>query len=106
MLAEMDDYKFRLGNVLKNNYDEIILSDALLDPIEESITVSSPMCSDCCFETYCGSDPVYHYAVHKDFLGRKPESDFCKRNMRIFNYLLKKYLTCNETKLIFHNWID
>ena len=60
-----------------------MLSDALLEPLEQSFTLSAPMCSDCAFEPYCGADPVYHYATTGDFVGRKPLSGFCRRNMAI-----------------------
>ena len=35
MLAEMGDTTFRIGNVHRDRYEDIILSDALLRPIEE-----------------------------------------------------------------------
>ncbi|MDF5940030.1 hypothetical protein P4234_29535 [Pseudomonas aeruginosa] len=47
MLAEMGDQSFRLGNILTDSYEDIILSDALLDALEQSFTLSAPMCSDC-----------------------------------------------------------
>ena len=68
-----------------------MLSDALLDPLEESFALSAPMCSDCAFEPYCGADPVYHHATSGDFVGRKPVSAFCRRNMAIFKLLLERY---------------
>ena len=49
------------------------------------------MCSDCAFEPYCGADPTYHHATTGDFLGRKPTSGFCRRNMAIFKLLLDRY---------------
>ena len=39
MLAEMGDTTFRLGNLHEDSYAEIMLSDALLDPLEESFTL-------------------------------------------------------------------
>ncbi|MDC3386019.1 His-Xaa-Ser system radical SAM maturase HxsB [Gammaproteobacteria bacterium] len=103
MLSEMGDNKFMLGHVLENSYKEIFSSDALLDPIEQSFSYSAPMCNDCAFEHYCGADPVYHYATSKDFLGRKPESDFCYRNMSIFKYIFQKM---DEDKFIKDMFID
>ena len=62
------------------------------------------MCNDCAFEPYCGSDPVYHYAVTKDFVGRKPESDFCYRNRNIFKYIFQKMDENSFVKDIFLDW--
>jgi len=55
MLAEMGDRTFRLGTV-HDSYADIMLSDALLNPLTESITLSAPMCATCAFEPYCGAD--------------------------------------------------
>ena len=106
MLAEMGDKTFKLGSVLENTYEEIILSDNLLNPIEESFTLSVPMCTDCVFEPFCGSDPVYHHAVLSDFVGKKPESGFCKKNMFIFKYLISLMESDSEVKRIFHRWAN
>ena len=42
MLAEMGDKSFRIGNVYRDRNEDIMLSDALLGPIEESFAVSVP----------------------------------------------------------------
>jgi uncharacterized protein len=104
MLAEMGDETFRLGDLHTDSYEDIMLSEALLAPLEESFASSAPMCSDCAFEPYCGSDPVYHYATSGDFLGRKPESDFCQRNMAIFKHLLERYESDPEARKVFLRW--
>lgn len=104
MLAEMRDETFRLGNVHTNSYDELMLSDGLLDPIEESMTVSAPMCSDCAFEPYCGAEPVFHHATQGDFLGRKPTSTFCYRNMALFRHLIQLMEGDREVRHLFRSW--
>jgi len=104
MLAEMGDEAFRLGHLDENTYEEIMTSEALLAPLEESFAPSAPMCSDCAFEPFCGSDPVYHYATSGDFLGRKPESDFCRRNMAIFKHLLELYEADEFARRTFLGW--
>lgn len=106
MLAEMGDQRFKLGNILENTYEEIIFSDKLLDALEESFTLSVPMCSDCAFEPYCGTDPVFHYAVYKDIVGRKPESAFCKKNMAIFKHLISLMESDEQVKSIFLKWAN
>ena len=72
MLAEMGDNTFLLGNVVTDTYENIILSNALLEPLDASFAESVPMCSDRAFEPFCGADPVYHHATQGDFVGRKP----------------------------------
>lgn len=106
MLAEMGDKTFQLGHLAKNTYEDIMLSDVLLDTLEDSFTLSVPMCSDCAFEPYCGADPVYHHAIHKDVVGRKPESSFCYRNMTIFKHLIDLMRNDPEAKRIFMGWAN
>ena len=106
MLAEMGDKTFRIGNVHRDRYEDIILSDALLDPIEESFAASVPMCSDCAFEPFCGADPVFHHATQGDFVGRKPLSAFCERNMSIFRRLIKLMRNDDDARRIFVRWAN
>jgi len=104
MLAEMGDDTFRLGHLATDSYEDIMTSEALLAPLEESFAPSAPMCSDCAFEPFCGSDPVYHYATSGDFVGRKPESDFCRRNTAIFKHLLDLYENDPFARSVFLGW--
>jgi hypothetical protein len=62
------------------------------------------MCTDCAFEPFCGSDPVFHHATTGDALGRKPLSAFCRRNMRIFRLLLDRYEQDEFAREVFLGW--
>ena len=106
MLAEMGKDQFKLGHVLTHSYEDIFTSPNLLDPLEESFAYSAPMCHDCAFEPYCGADPVYHYAINDDYLGRKPESEFCSRNMETFRYLIRKMESDPFAKQLFTKWAN
>jgi uncharacterized protein len=46
-----------------------------------------PMCSDCGFQPYCGSDPIHHYTTQGDIVGFKPTSSFCRKNMEVLRHL-------------------
>jgi len=104
MLAEMGDKTFRIGNVLKNTYEDIFTSEILLEALEKSFSGSAPMCSTCAFEPYCGSDPVYHHTTQGDVLGKKWYSGFCQRNLTIFRRLAKYYQD-PEIRVIFESWL-
>jgi len=106
MLAEMGDKTFRLGNVHEKLWEEIMTSDALLQPLEESITESAPMCSECAFEPFCGADPVFHHATQGSFLGHKPTSAFCRRNMAIFRHLITLMRDDESARSIFLRWAN
>jgi len=105
MLAEMGDDTFNIGNLLKDDYKKIMTHPTLLSSIEDSITVSSPMCNECAFIEYCGSDPTYHHATQKDFTGFKPLSGFCEKNMEIAKYLFQ-LMENEENKKILYNWLN
>jgi His-Xaa-Ser system radical SAM maturase HxsB len=104
MLAEMGDKTFRLGNLHTDSYRDIMLSEALLAPLEESFAESAPMCNDCAFEPFCGADPVYHQATAGDYLGRKPSSGFHRRNSAIFKLLLDRYHSDPHARKVFLAW--
>jgi uncharacterized protein len=104
MLAEMKDKTFCIGNLYQHTYEEIYTSDKLLNPLEESFAASAPMCNECAFEQYCGAEPVFHYATQKDYVGHKPTSNFCKRNMAIFRHLITLMQEDPATKEIFYRW--
>ena len=84
MLAEMNDHTFKLGNVHADRYADILLSDKLIAPLQESFALSAPKCTTCAFEPYCGADPVFHHATMGDVVGHKAFSEFCERNTGVF----------------------
>ena len=81
-----------------------MLSDQLLQPLEESFTLSAPMCSTCAFEPYCGADPVFHHATMGDFVGHKATSAFCQRNMGVFTAMLRRARDDNFARELFFRW--
>lgn len=105
MLHEMGDSSFRIGNVHSNTYEEIFTSDSLLTALDDSFTLSVPGCADCAIEPWCGADPVFHHGMTGDMLGRKPESEFCKRQMGIAKHLLQLMRTDPHAKAIFMKWV-
>jgi len=105
MLAEMGDYKFRLGNILSNTYEEIFFESGLLEILEETLTDSVPECYQCAYKPYCGSEPVYHYATQKDPVGNKALSGFCKKTKTITNYLLDIMENDPAKRKILQSWI-
>lgn len=105
MLREMGDTTFRLGNVHQSSYEDIFTSEPLMAALEDSFTLSAPMCADCALEPWCGADPVFHHGTTGDFLGRKPESDFCRRQMGVIKHLLHLIRTDRDALNIFRRWV-
>jgi uncharacterized protein len=88
MLAEMGDHSFRLGHLDTDTYEAMMGSETLLAPLDETMLEGAPMCSDCAFLPYCGSDPVFHRATQGETLGHKAFSDFCKKQMAVFRHVI------------------
>ena len=105
MKAEMGDKIFCMGNLMTDTYEQMMLSPALLTPLEDSFAESVPMCEECAFLPYCGSDPDYHYATQQDFVGHKALSGFCKKNMGVFRYIIQKFEDNPEERQILESWV-
>lgn len=106
MLAEMGDQTFALGNVHKDSFENIMLGDALLEPLAQSFAGSVPGCSSCAFEPWCGADPVFHHATQGDVIGKKPLSAFCTRNMALFRGLIIRMEGSDEVRALFEKWAN
>jgi len=89
MLATMGDIKFKMGNVLRDNYMDIFNSRVLQNLVWNSCVEILPECTSCVFSPHCGSDPIRYYVESKDIVGKRPSSEFCKKNKGIFNILFK-----------------
>jgi His-Xaa-Ser system radical SAM maturase HxsB len=87
MLAEMQDHTFKLGNVMEHSRAQIFTSPAFLNLLAGACNQSLPGCSDCAFQAWCGSDPIYHHATQGDHIGHRTKSGFCKRNMKVIEHL-------------------
>jgi His-Xaa-Ser system radical SAM maturase HxsB len=89
MLASTGDYRFLMGNVHKNSYQELFNSEFMHSLIRSTCLESLPQCSECAFQTFCGSDPVRNYSEQGDIIGHCSRSAICKRNKAVINYLLR-----------------
>lgn len=105
MLAETGDRTFRLGHLHRDTFETVMTSEALLSTLEETMTEVMPMCSDCGFQPYCGSDPVYHHATQGDRVGHKPTSGFCRKNMGVFRHLISLLEDDPQAAVILRSWI-
>ncbi|MFD3158747.1 His-Xaa-Ser system radical SAM maturase HxsB (plasmid) [Haloimpatiens sp. FM7330] len=107
MLAESGDKSFKLGNVHRSMYEQLINN-----PVTKSICISScletlPSCSECIYHPYCGTCPVYNYIEQKSIFGKMPISYRCKINKGILNILFAKIKEKDEKIMqIFKRWAN
>jgi His-Xaa-Ser system radical SAM maturase HxsB len=106
MLAEMDDHTFRLGNVSRDSRAQIFTSPPFVKLLQAACNQSLSGCSDCAFQSFCGSDPIYHHATQGDLFGHRATSGFCRRNMETIKHLLSLiHNSDNETIDILWGWV-
>ena len=105
MLAEMGDTTFSLGHLGETSWRDAMTSDTLLEPILASMTETAPMCSDCAAQPYCGADPVGHHATQGDFVGFKPTSAFCQKQLGVFSLLVRMLEDEPETAEVLRSWV-
>lgn len=104
MLAEMGDRKFELGDLASDTYDDIILSERLVELVGSTLSQCAPQCISCAFEPHCGADPVYHHATQSDSVGIKPLSEFCGRQKGMLKHLLDLLQNSPEDAAILRSW--
>ena len=106
MLARMGDNYFLMGNVFKNSFKDIFNGKKIREIIYQSNVETLPMCASCVYQAYCGADPIRNYLETGDIVGQRPGSEFCKKNMGVFNLLFEKLKNAKEEELdVFWSWI-
>ena len=104
MLARMGDTRFRMGNVFKNTFKEIFLSDVLKNVLSESCVETIPGCSSCVYRTYCGVDVFRNYLETGDIANVRMEGFFCRKQTQIFDYLFER-IQDPEFMSVIKTWI-
>lgn len=105
MLAESHDFTFQLGHLDRSSYEDIFYGEKAMQLSEVMTNESLPGCSECAFQTYCGSDPIHNHATQGDLWGYRPTSTFCQKNMEIIRYLIELMDSDKKIKKIFESWI-
>lgn len=105
MLAEFQDYAFRLGRVT-DKYEDLFYGQKVQEISLLWATEYIAGCVDCAFQSICGADPVRNYSTQGDMYGFRPTSSFCKKHKaiieHIFNLLIERR---DEVLPIFKSWI-
>lgn len=104
MLAEQNDYTFKLGT-LDDSYEEIYFGKKAQEISQVWSNEALAGCSECAFQQYCGADPVHNHATQNDMYGYRPGSDFCQKNMEIIRYLFELMESDNKVKKVFESWV-
>ncbi|MDR2790790.1 MAG: His-Xaa-Ser system radical SAM maturase HxsB [Campylobacteraceae bacterium] len=107
MLAAVNDYRFEMGNVNQNTYDEIFNSEFMHSLISSACTECLPACAECVYQPFCGADPVRNYSEQGDIVGHRPTSDICKKNKEIIKHILSIVRENDKDVMnVFWSWIN
>lgn len=107
MLAESGDDSFKLGNVIKNTYIDLIQN-----PVTKALCISScleilPGCDQCVYNPYCGVCPIYNYVQSGSIFTLMPTNYKCKINKAIIDLLFSKIKIADYKVInVFRRWIE
>lgn len=90
MLAAMGDHSFVMGDV-DDPVSSWLNSPVMKQILEAGVAEALPTCSDCAYVSMCGADPIDHYARQHDAIGHRPSSDFCRKQLGMFDHLLERW---------------
>jgi len=105
MLSMMGDESFRIGNVYKNTYKEIIMSPVTKTLCTASCLEGLSSCSNCVYKVYCGVCPIYNYSEQGNVFSQMANNDRCKMIMGIMDYLFEK-MQNKDVYQLFHKWVE
>jgi len=103
MVGARGDFTFKVGNVYKSKYKDILFSPNALRCIYSSINDLNPKCARCDFKVYCGLCPVFNYETSKTLYGSYNSFYWCDVEKGIFKILQQK-LKNKKIKEIFLRW--
>lgn len=105
MLSEMGDDSFKVGNVYKNTYKELMQCDCTKAICVSSCIECLPYCSTCAYMPYCGTCPVINLAQDNNIFSKNPKEYRCKIYGGILDILFDYIEHEPDTVEIFKNWI-
>lgn len=105
MLAENDDYSFRLGRIT-DKYEELFYGKRVQELSRVWATEYVAGCADCAYQSICGADPVRNYSTQGDEYGFRPNSKLCRKNKSVIEHVFTLLDTRREELMpIFQKWI-
>lgn len=105
-MTNMDGEKFfKIGNVFKDSYEDILSYSKSKNVIYSSINDNYPKCVRCAFKPYCGVCPVFNYTVKDTLINLDYSNYWCDIEKGIFKVLINKIKEEKYLK-IFMRWFD
>ncbi|MFW6025217.1 MAG: His-Xaa-Ser system radical SAM maturase HxsB [Candidatus Woesearchaeota archaeon] len=100
----IEDDTFKIGEIGKDNYEDMISSDTTQAVVTASLLDNQP-CDNCVYKPYCGVCPVKNYSNYGTIFPQMPNTGWCKLQKGQFNYLFEK-LRDEKYKKVFEDWVE
>ncbi len=104
MAARMGFENFKLGDVKKSQFDQLIDHEVTKTMCMASCLDNHAGCTDCAYKPYCGVCPLLHYIEYGTIFPQIPATDQCKIKMAMFDDLFLKLKT-KKFKTVFEGWL-
>ena len=105
MVGKGGEKFFKIGNVFKNSYKDILTSIKSRNVVYSSLNDNYPKCIRCAFKPFCGICPVFNYTVKNTLINLDYSNLWCDIEKGIFKILIKKIINEKHRK-IFMRWFD
>lgn len=99
----VNDDMFKLGNILNENYEDLMKKDKLLQLQQSSLVNLWDYTS--VFAPWLGTCPVVNYATQKNVVSKIHCSLMHKVYKGQFTYIFEKFIEDQDYKRIFYTWI-
>ena len=82
----------------------LTIKESNINLLADSFLSEQAGCESCAYQSYCGSDPLYHLTMQGDHVGNKAKSDYCRLQLLLFDHFFE--LLQDESKReIISTWL-
>jgi len=100
----IEDDTFKIGEVKKDSYEDMIGSDTTQAVINCSLLDNFP-CRSCVYKPFCGVCPVKNYNNYGNMFPQMKNTGWCKLQKGQFDYIFSK-LKDDKYRKVFESWVD
>ena len=106
MVARMGDEAFQIGNVMQDEYNDIVTHPTVRALATASTLDSIPSCATCAYRPYCGTCPVVNYRTQGSIFPQSPTNEKCRLHMGILDMLFKRLIQGDpKVQEVFDRWV-
>ncbi|WP_420592110.1 His-Xaa-Ser system radical SAM maturase HxsB [Bacterioplanoides sp.] len=97
------DQDFSLGHV---NAPDFVSSELYGQIISSSFNSVLPGCNTCAYQPFCGADPCNEISIQGEYIGDKTRSRFCGYHKGMFDFLVKRWFECSDSRSMLEEWVN